>query len=188
MPININAEVNVLDQDIEVGLASSIIYAFSPIAKVQLLQNGNYRIIITDKNGTTTAEIPIVSKQNIDLIITQYFQENPILQQYIAQHNISQQAHQDIRILIQNVLETIPTRISQLQNDSNYIKNFKELLIEYNTYWDFPNIPSENERDMIFLDKSTGDMYVFGLNNSLTYSSIGISNQDYIYGGDSNTQ
>lgn len=199
MPVNINAEVNkltrniqaqmnVLDQDIEVGLSSSIIYAFSPIAKIQLLQNGNYKITITDKNGTTTAEIPLVTKENIDNIINQYFQEHPIIQEYIQEHNISQQAHQDIRILIQNAIATIPTRISQLQNDSNYIKNFKELLVEYNTYWDFPNIPSERERDMIFLDKSTGDMYVFGLNNSLTYSSIGISSQDYIYGGDSSTQ
>jgi len=38
---------------------------------------------------------------------------------------------------------------------------------------------------MIFLDKETGDMYIFGLNNSLTYSSIGLANQDYICGGDS---
>ena len=38
---------------------------------------------------------------------------------------------------------------------------------------------------MIFLDKSTGDMYVFGLNNSLTYSSIGMASNDVVYGGNS---
>lgn len=196
MPININAEVNrltrnieaelnVLDQDIEVGFTSSIIYAFSPIAKVEQLQNGNYLIIITDKNGTTTAEVPIVTQETIEYFISEYFQKNPIIQEYIQQHNISNQAHQDIRLLIQNAINSIPTKVSQLQNDVKYIKNFKELIIEYNTYYDFPNIPSQNQKDMVFLDKSTGDMYVFGLNNSLTYTSIGLSNQDQIYGGNS---
>lgn len=36
---------------------SGIIYAYSPTAKIELLPNGNYLITITDKNGTTTAEI-----------------------------------------------------------------------------------------------------------------------------------
>lgn len=183
---NIEAEMNVLDQDIEVDFASSIIYAFSPIANVHQLANGNYLITITDKNGTTTAEINNVTQDNINIFIDNYFQQNPIIQNYIQEHNISNQAHQDIRLLIQNAINSIPTKVSQLQNDKKYIRNFKELIVEYNTYYDFPNIPSVNERDMVFLDKSTGDMYVFGLNNSLTYSSIGISNQDYIYGGDSN--
>ena len=31
---NINAEINVLDQDIEVDFGTSIIYAFSPVAKI----------------------------------------------------------------------------------------------------------------------------------------------------------
>ena len=183
---NIQTEMNVLDQDIEVNFASSIIYAFSPIAKVQLLQNGNYLITITDKNGTTTAEIPVITKENIDRIITEYFEKNPIIQQYIQEHNISETAHQDIRLLIQNAMNSIPTQLSQLQNDSNFITNFKELLREYNSYYDFPNIPSEEDRNMVFLDKSNGDMYVFGLNNTLTYTAIGISDQDYIYGGSSN--
>lgn len=183
---NIQAQINVLDQDIEVGFASSIIYAFSPIANIIQLYNGNYLITITDKNGTTTAEIPVVTKENIDLIISQYFAENPVLEQYINQHNISEQAHEDIRLLIQNAISSIPTKISDLEDDSDFIKNFKELLVQYPTYWDFPNIPQEKDRDMIFLDKSTGDMYVFGLNNTLAYTSIGVSNQDTIYGGDAN--
>ena len=183
--INVPVEIQSLTQDIEVNFASSIIYAFSPVATIEELQNGNYLITITDKNGTTTGEIPVVTKENIDKIITQYFHENPIIENYIQEHNIFNTAHQDIRQLIQQAIASIPTRVSELQNDSNYIKNFKDLLVEYESYYDFPNVPSEEERNMIFLDKSTKDMYVFGLNNSLTYSSIGIANQDYIYGGDS---
>lgn len=36
---------------------SGIIYAYSPSAKIERLDNGNYLITITDKDGTTTAEI-----------------------------------------------------------------------------------------------------------------------------------
>lgn len=182
----LNATIETLSQDIEVDLSSSIIYAFSPIAKIEEFEN-NYKITITDKNGTTTAIIPVVTEENIDNIINNYFQENPVIQEYIQEHNISQQAHEDIRLLIQNAINSIPTKISELQNDSKYITNFKELLVEYPTYWDFPNIPSEQEKNMVFLDKSTGDMYVFGLNNTLAYSSVGISNQDDIYGGDASS-
>ena len=182
---NIQAELKPLTQDIEVELSSSIIYAFSPTATIQELQNGNYLITITDKNGTTTGEIPVVTKENIDKIITQYFNENPIIQEYIQEHNLSNTAHQDIRRLIQEAIATIPTKTSELENDSNYITNFKDLIVEYDDYYSFPNIPKDEEKDMIFLDKETGDMYIFGLNNSLTYSSIGLANQDYICGGDS---
>lgn len=186
---NVPVEVNTLLQDIEVDLSSSIIYAFSPTAKVERMQDGdNYLITITDKNGTTTAIVPIIDDENIDRVINQYFQEHPIIQQLIQQHNISAQAHQDIRNLINQAIGMIPTKVSQLRNDKKYISNFKELLVIYPSYREFPNIPPETERNMIFLDKSTGDMFVFGLNNNLTYTSIGISNQDNIYGGDSNTK
>lgn len=173
---NVPVEVNTLLQDIEVDLSSSIVYAFSPTAKVEKLQDeGSYLITITDKNGTTTATIPIVDDENIDRVINQYFQEHPIIQQLIQQHNISAQAHQDIRNLITQAIRMIPTKVSQLRNDKKYISNFKELLVIYPSYWEFPNIPPETERNMIFLDKSTGDMFVFGLNNNLTYTSIGTS-------------
>ena len=196
MAVNVNATINpkkqtldatieTLSQDIEVDLSSSIIYAFSPIAKIEEFGD-NYKITIIDKNGTTSAIIPVVTEENIDNIIDSYFQENPIIQEYIQEHNISQQAHEDIRLLIQNVINTIPTKVSELENDSKYVKDFKELLVSYNSYLEFPNIPPQNERDMIFLDASTGDMYVFGLNGILSYTSIGLTNQDTIYGGDSN--
>ena len=91
----------------------------------------------------------------------------------------------NIRTLIQNAINQIPTKISDLQNDVNYILNFKDLIKKYPSYYNFPNIPPDDEKDMIFLDESTGDMFVFGLNNTLTYTSIGLSNQDSIYGGNS---
>lgn len=183
--VKLNAQVGVLDQDIEVGLSSSIIYAFSPIAKVQELPNGYFLITITDKNGTTTAIIPVVSEENIAEVVNQYFEQNPIIQDYIHQHNISDQAHEDIRQLITQVATNIPTRVSQLENDEKYIKNFKELLKFYPSYYSFPNIPTQDQKDMIFVDQSNNDMYVFGLNDTLAYSSIGIANKETIFGGES---
>ena len=183
----INASVSSLSQSLNAEISSSFIYAVSPSARVEQLPNGNVLVTITDKDGTTTAQIPIVSDENIENIIDKYFQEHPVAEKYIQQHNESTSAHQDIRQLIQQAINSIPTKISQLENDKNYITNFKDLILEYNSYHDFPNIPSEKQRKQIFLDKSTGDMYIFGIGNSLTYSSIGISSQDYIYGGDSNS-
>lgn len=66
--ININAEIQEVSQSLQASLssnqhkinaqiASGIIYAISPTAKVEQLPNGNYLITITDKNGTTTAEV-----------------------------------------------------------------------------------------------------------------------------------
>ena len=183
---NLKAQMNILDQDIEVDLKSSIIYAFSPVAKIQLLNNGYYRITITDKNGTTTGEIPTFSNENIERIIAQYFQEHPAASSQIELHNQSNLAHQDIRNLILAAIAKIPTKLSDLENDifnEKYIKNFKQMLIPYNSRFEFPNIPSEDKRDMIFWDKSTNDLYLFGLDNSLTYTSIGLANSDTVFGG-----
>ena len=184
---DVSAEIQSLTQDIEVDFESGILNIFSPTAKVERLQNGNYLITITDKKGTTTAEIPSFSDESLNTIITQYLQNNPIVESLITAHNQSNVAHQDIRNLIISAIENIniPHNISELINDQKYIKNFKELLRPYNSYFEFPNIPPQSQKDMIFLDKSTGDMYVFGLNNSLTYSSIGIASNDVIYGGNS---
>lgn len=116
LDINIQAEVDVLDQDIEVDFSSSIIHAFSPTATIVQLSDGTgYLITITDKNGTTSAKIPVVTQENIDRIIANYFQTNPIIEQYIQQHNISNQAHADIRTLIQSQVERINTSISALE-------------------------------------------------------------------------
>lgn len=174
-----------LKPEFQTEISTNFIYAISPSAEIKLLPNGNYLIVITDKNGTTSAEITNTSEENINRIIDEYLQNSSIISQYIEQHDISEVAHASIRALIQDAINRIPKKISQLINDKGYIVNFKDLLKIYDSYYDFPNIPKENEKDMIFVDNSTKDMYVFGLNNSLTYTSIGISNQDSVYGGDS---
>lgn len=184
---NIQAELSENSQDIEVDLSLGIIYAFSPIANIELMDNGNYLITITDRLGTTTAEIPNFTDEVIDNAVENYIESHSIIAQLIQEHNLSDQAHQDIRNLIQQAISQIPTKVSQLENDQKYVKNAKELMVVYNSYFEFPNIPPEEEKDMIFLDKSTGDMYVFGVNNTLAYSSVGIGNNDIINGGDSSS-
>ena len=82
--ININAQIKSITQSLQASLssnkqnfnvemASGIIYTISPTAKVEGLPNGNYLITITDKNGTTTAEIPNFSQYitSIEQIKTQ---------------------------------------------------------------------------------------------------------------------
>ena len=76
--INVPVELQSLTQDIEVNFVPSIIYAFSPFAKIEELQNGNYLITITDKNGTTTGEIPVVTQETIDNFIDYYMQSHSI--------------------------------------------------------------------------------------------------------------
>ena len=182
---NIQAELSENNQGIEVDLSMGIIYAFSPIANITLMSNGNYLITITDKLGTTTAEIPNLTETEIDRAIENYINTHSVIADLIEEHNLSEQAHQDIRNLIQQAINRIPTKLSQLVNDQHFIKNIKDLIVSYNSYLEFPNIPTQEEKDMIFLDKSTGDMYIFGMNDSLSYTAIGISNNDVINGGDS---
>ena len=179
--VHLQAELQPLTQDIQVDLSSGIFYAFSPVAKIESMENGNFLITITDKEGTTTAEIPNLTDEKINQAIQAYLDSHSIIQQ----HNQDEQAHAYIRQLIDNAIDQIPTKISQLENDNKYVSNFKQLMISYDSFAEFPNIPPEEQRDMVFLDKSTGDMYVFGINGSMVYSPFGISNNDTIYGGDS---
>ncbi len=113
--VNINTQIKSVTQTLQASLssnkqsfyaeiASGIIYAISPTAKIEELPNSNYLITITDKNGTTTAEIPNLSQQTIDHFMDEYFEKNPIIQNAIAEHNLSQQSHPDIRELLTKVL------------------------------------------------------------------------------------
>lgn len=74
-------------QDIEVEISSSLIYAFSPSARVDQLPNGNYLVTITDKDGTTTAEIPVkapvIDQQTMNAFFDYYFQTHAVLIQRI---------------------------------------------------------------------------------------------------------
>ena len=187
--IKIGARVQNLNSGIHARLSQGIIYAFSPTALVELIDDTYYLITITDKNGTTTAEIPALTDSHITSVVANYFANNPIIENAIQEHNQSEQAHEYIRQLILDAIShlVIPTRVSELINDEHYLKTFKEQLIPYPSKYEFPNIPPEGQRDMIFLDASTGDMYVFGLNNNASYSSIGIANKDAVYGGDASS-
>lgn len=125
---NIDVELENLTQDIPVGMSCSVIYAFSPRAKVQLLPNDNYLITITDKYGTTTAEVTNVTEQNIERFINSYFQHSGILQEYIHEHNISDQAHADIRQLIQQVAQQA-TRVTASQINGNIIVDNQQVAV-----------------------------------------------------------
>ena len=77
--IGIGVELSENNQSLQVDLASSIVYVLSPTAKVELLNNGNYLITITDKNGTTTAEIPIVNESTIANLLSWFFEQNTMI-------------------------------------------------------------------------------------------------------------
>lgn len=102
----INASIATLPQSLKAEIQSSFIYAISPTAKIEELENGNYLITITDKNGTTTAIINNVTQDTINGFIKAYFDEHPeVITDIIQEHNTSPQAHNDIRELFQNVLK-----------------------------------------------------------------------------------
>ncbi len=100
----LQASLSSNQQSFNVEIASGIIYAISPTAKIEELPNGNYLITITDKNGTTTAEISNLTQQTINYFMDEYFQKNPIIQNMIKEHNLSEQAHPDIRFLLTKAL------------------------------------------------------------------------------------
>lgn len=77
--IELEVELAQNNQQIDVDLTSGILYAFSPSAKVELLNNGNYLITITDKDGTTTAEIPIVNESTIANLMSWFFEQNNMI-------------------------------------------------------------------------------------------------------------
>lgn len=52
-------------------------------------------------------------------------------------------------------------------------------ILEFNTHYEFPNIGEHNK---FYLDKSTGDMFVFGVNGNV-YTSVGVANDDIVFGG-----
>lgn len=103
---NISVDVESQLQDIEVGICSSFIYAFSPTAKVEELPNGNYLITITDKYGTTTAEVPVVDSETINEYIENYLENNPIIiQQLIKEAEDYQELYNELKELIQNAID-----------------------------------------------------------------------------------
>ena len=52
-------------------------------------------------------------------------------------------------------------------------------MLEFATHFDFPNV---GEKDKLYLDQSTGDLFLFGIVGQ-TYTSVGVANDDVVYGG-----
>lgn len=55
-----------------------------------------------------------------------------------------------------------------------------DLVLEYETFYEFPNV---GRKDMVYMDKSTGDLYLYGVGGKSVYTSIGIANGDTLFGG-----
>ena len=83
---NIDVEVETLTQDVQVDMSCNLVYAFSPIVNITQLQNGNYLISITDKFGTTTAEVNNITEETLDGFIKSCLEKNRIIEQYFEQH------------------------------------------------------------------------------------------------------
>lgn len=112
-------------QDIEVEISSSLIYAFSPSARVDQLPNGNYLVTIIDKDGTTTAEIPRKSSRNRSIdnehFFDYYFQTHAVLiQRIIREANTYEERYNQLKELIQGAIDVyIPENTNGIININN---------------------------------------------------------------------
>ena len=52
-------------------------------------------------------------------------------------------------------------------------------MLEFETHFDFPNVGQKNK---LYLDKSTGDIFLYGVSGN-AYTSVGVANDDVVYGG-----
>lgn len=124
-------------QDIQVEMRSNILFAFSPIAKVEQLSNGNYLISITDKNGTTTAEIPYPSIQNIDNLVDEYLNNRSVIQDFIREYNNSQESRQLIKELILDAVSDLQAEVNNLKELIKSIKvNNLAFKVDTKENWD----------------------------------------------------
>ena len=61
----------------------------------------------------------------------------------------------------------------------NPVMDVNDIYKNFASQEDFPLV---GEKGYIYVDESTGDLFLFGITGA-TYTSIGISNHDTIYGG-----
>ena len=103
---NIQVAAQTLSQDIEVKMSSFIIDAYSPTAKVEQISEGLILITITDKNGTTQAEIPVLSMSTVDNIIQHWFDTHDIpIVQGIENEIRDQVIYQKLKQIIQGAID-----------------------------------------------------------------------------------
>lgn len=62
----------------------------------------------------------------------------------------------------------------------NPVRTVDDIYKHYNTRFEFPNV---GESGYIYVDDSNGDVFLFGIVPGV-YTSIGLANDDTIYGGD----
>ena len=152
--IELEVELAQNNQQIDVDLASSILYVFSPSAKVELLNNGNYLITIIDKDGTTTAEIPVLTEVLIKNLLNEYFEQNPINEQYIQQQ--IQNILKDLSDIVTenqmiNYVAENSTKVVQSQINGNIKVNNQEINV-----YTLPNTVITNS-DILVLDGGHAD-------------------------------
>ncbi len=104
-------------QDIEIGVHSNILYAFSPSAKIEKISNGNYLITITDKEGTTTGEVPVFDQDRLISFIDEYFNSRSVIADFLEEYNNQEES----RLLIKNL---ILNAVSDLENEINSLTTF----------------------------------------------------------------
>ena len=66
-------------------------------------------------------------------------------------------------------------RLKQMIEDLNHPLE----MLEFETHFDFPNVGQKNK---LYLDKSTGDIFLYGVSGN-AYTSVGVANDDVVYGG-----
>lgn len=77
----LTASMASITHSLNAEISSGFIYNISPTARIDRLPNGNYLITITDKNGTTTAEIPIMDSFVIVRTREQWQNESSVISQ-----------------------------------------------------------------------------------------------------------
>lgn len=147
---NIAVTTTPLLQDIGVQLSSNIIYAFSPTAYVQQLPSGNYLVSITDKNGTTTAQIPRVNDEYIAQIINEYFSSRSVISDFLEEYNNEEESRAQIQNLILNAVSSLNEQITSLTNLVNRLQNEKvSFQIDSKENWDSQTL-LVSEKDTVY--------------------------------------
>lgn len=68
-----------------------------------------------------------------------------------------------------------------VEEDGTLSVDFASLFKSYSSKYEFPNI---GEPNYFYIDESTGDIYLWGI-EGFHFTSVGIANHDTIYGGSS---
>ena len=112
-------------------------------------------------------------------------QYNESIRKYLRGMLNGKYNYTDISLLGVPTAPTAPTgtennQIATTAYVVNTIERNFNLFSHYKTKYDFPNV---GDTDHFFIDDSTGDMYLYGVNGNGTYTSVGTASGDTLYGG-----